>query len=218
LFALADRGKKLPSDQEGVLPMRRTSILFVALAVGLPLAAGGCSGVKETLGLTKQSPDEFKVVSRAPLSMPPDYNLRPPTPGAPRPQEGTPRDQAQHAVFQYAETGGVAADAIPPIGEGEADTAQSSGESALLQSAGASGVDPNIRQLVDTETAEDAAASRTLADTLTFWREPEPYGEVVDPSAEQKRLQENAALGKPVTEGETPTIVRKKRGMLEGIF
>jgi hypothetical protein len=198
--------------------MRRSPILLAALAVGLPLATSGCSNVKETLGLTKQSPDEFKVVSRAPLSMPPDYNLRPPTPGAPRPQEGTPRDQAQQAVFQYAETGGIPNDAIPPIGEGEADTAQSSGESALLQSAGAAGVDPNIRQLVDSETAVDEANSRTLADTLTFWREPEPYGEVVDPAAEQKRLQENAALGKPVTEGETPTIVRKKRGMLEGIF
>lgn len=198
--------------------MRRTPILLAALVVSLPLAAGGCTSMKQTLGLTKQSPDEFKVVSRAPLSMPPDYNLRPPTPGAPRPQEGTPRDQAASAVFQYADSGAVPSDAIPPIGEGESETAQSSGESALLQSAGASGVDPNIRQLVDSETAEDQASSRTLADTLVFWRDPEPYGEVVDPSAEQKRLQENAALGKPVTEGETPTIVRKKRGLLEGIF
>ncbi|WP_119299929.1 DUF3035 domain-containing protein [Dongia deserti] len=199
--------------------MRRTPILLAALAVGLLLATGGCSSVKQTLGLTKQSPDEFKVVSRAPLSMPPDYNLRPPTPGAPRPQEGTPRDQAAAAVFQYSTTNGaVPADAIPPIGEGEAETAQSSGESALLQSAGASGVDPNIRRIVDAETAEDEADSRTLADTLTFWRDPEPYGEVVDAAAEQKRLQENAALGNPVTEGETPTIVRKKKGMLEGIF
>jgi hypothetical protein len=198
--------------------MHRTSFLIAALAVSLPLATGGCSNLKETLGLSKQSPDEFKVVSRAPLSMPPDYNLRPPTPGAPRPQEGTPRDQAAASVFQYSNTGGVAPDAIPPIGEGESETAQSSGESALLQSAGAAGVDPNIRALVDAETAEDEANSKTLADTLTFWREPEPYGTVVDPQAEQKRLQENAALGKPVTEGETPTIVRKKRGVLEGIF
>jgi hypothetical protein len=123
-------------------------------------------------------------------------------------------------VFQYSNTtsGSLPADAIPPVGEGESETAQSSGESALLQSAGAAGVDPNIRQLVDSETAEDEANSRTLADTLTFWREPEPYGEVIDPAAEQKRLQENSALGKPVTEGETPTIVRRKKGILEGIF
>jgi hypothetical protein len=201
--------------------MRRTPILIAALAVGLPLATGGCSNIKETLGLSKQSPDEFKVVSRAPLSMPPDYNLKPPTPGAPRPQEGTPRDQAAAAVFQYSNSGQTAAlqpDQIPPIGEGEADTAQSSGESALLQSAGASGVDPNIRALVDTETAEDEANSKTLADSLIFWRDPEPYGEVVDPQAEQKRIEENVATGQPLSTGETPTIVRKKKGMLEGLF
>ena len=194
-------------------------LVLAALAVALPALAGGCSSVKEQLGLTKQSPDEFKVVSRAPLSMPPDYNLRPPTPGAPRPQEGTTRDQAANAVFQYSGNGSsLQPDQIPPIGEGESETAQSSGESALLQSAGASGVDPNIRQVVDSETTADEADSRTLADTLVFWRDPEPYGDVVDPAAEQKRLQENAALGKPTTEGETPVIVRKKRGMLEGIF
>lgn len=197
--------------------MRRNSVLIAALAIAVPALVGGCSSVKEQLGLTKQSPDEFKVVSRAPLSMPPDYNLRPPTPGAPRPQEGTSRDQAAAAVFGYPGVG-LQPDQIPPIGEGESETAQSTGESALLQSAGASGVDPNIRQLVDGETAADEADSQTLADTLVFWRDPEPYGDVVDPAAEQKRLQENAALNRPVTEGETPVIVRKKRGMLEGIF
>ncbi len=197
----------------------KRKLMLAALAVALPALAGGCSSVKEQLGLTKQSPDEFKVVSRAPLSMPPDYNLRPPTPGAPRPQEGTTRDQAANAVFQYSGNGStLQPDQIPPIGEGESESAQSSGESALLQSAGASGVDPNIRQVVDSETLADQEDSKTLADTLVFWRDPEPYGEVVDPAAEQKRLQENAALGKPTTEGETPVIVRKKRGMLEGIF
>ena len=65
------------------------------LAVGLT----GCSGVREVLGYTKQSPDEFQVYARAPLSLPPDFSLRPPAPGTPRPQEGTARDQAQSAVF-----------------------------------------------------------------------------------------------------------------------
>ncbi len=197
--------------------MNRNKLLIAVLAAALPVLAGGCTSVKEQLGLTKQSPDEFKVVSRAPLSLPPDYNLRPPTPGAPRPQEGTTRDQAAAAVFGYPGVG-LQPDQIPPVGEGEAESAQSSGESALLQSAGAGGVDPNIRSLVDSETAADAADSETLADTLVFWRDPEPYGDVVDAEAEQKRLQENAALGQPVTTGDTPIIVRKKRGMLEGIF
>jgi len=197
--------------------MRRKTIAFTVSAIAAGALLAGCQATKETLGLTKRSPDEFQVVSRAPLSLPPDYNLRPPTPGAPRPQEGTPRDRAQAAVFQQPEA--AISDKVPPaIGEGAEGNAQSAGESALLQSAGISGVDPNIRKIVDAETAQDQADSVTLADQLTFWRDPAPYGTVVDPAAEQKRLQENAALGKPVTEGDTPVIQRKQRGLLEGIF
>jgi hypothetical protein len=195
---------------------RKTIALYVSVITAGALLAG-CQATKETLGLTKRSPDEFRVVSRAPLSLPPDYSLRPPTPGAPRPQEGTPRDQAQAAVFGTPQTP-TTNDAIPPIGEGSEGSAQSAGESALLQSAGISGVDPNIRKVVDSETDQDEADSTSLADTLTFWRTPPEYGTVVDPVAEQKRLQENAALGKPVTEGDTPIIERKQRGLLEGIF
>ena len=35
---------------------------------------------------------------------------------------------------------------------------------------------------------------------------------------EAKRLREYAALGKPVTEGQTPQIRRRKRAIFEGIF
>jgi len=199
--------------------MFRKPLILAAGAVFLAATASGCSTTREVLGLTKRSPDEFKVVSRAPLSMPPDFSLRPPNPGAPRPQEGTPRDQAQAAIFGPDGTpSGSLQGKIPEIGVGEAAGAQSAGESALLQSAGLSGVDPNIRKLVDEETTAEAADSKSLTDYLIFWREPEPYGTVVDPAAEQKRLQENAALGKPVTAGDTPVIERKKRGLLEGIF
>ena len=105
---------------------RKTFALTVSLiAAGAVLA--GCEATKETLGLTKRSPDEFQVVSRAPLSLPPDYNLRPPTPGAPRPQEGTPRDQAQAAVFNTPDA--AIADKVPPaIGEGSEGAAASAGE------------------------------------------------------------------------------------------
>ncbi len=197
--------------------MCRKTIQVCISVVAVSALLAGCEATKETLGLTKRSPDEFRVVSRAPLSMPPNYSLRPPTPGAPRPQEGTPRDQAANAVFGHPGAG--ISDQIPPaIGEGAAGTAQSAGEAALLQSAGISGVDPNIRKEVDEETAQDEADSKSLADTLTFWRAAPAYGTVIDPAAEQKRLQENAALGKPVTEGDTPVIERKQRGLLEGIF
>jgi hypothetical protein len=195
---------------------RSTRILSMSLLLAAP-AIAGCQNAKELMGLTKRSPDEFQVVSRAPLSMPPDFSLRPPTPGAPRPQEGTTSDQAKSIITGYSERQ-LAPDQIPSIGEGEQTTTESAGESAFLQSAGMTGVDPNIRKLVDQETSSDEADSTSFLDDLIFWRKTEPYGTVVDPAAEQKRLQENQALGQPVDTGETPIIERKKKGLLEGIF
>jgi hypothetical protein len=182
--------------------------IAVGVAVLLALSLAGCSQTRQALGLTKQAPDEFQVVARAPLSLPPDYNLRPPAPGAPRPQEGTASDQAKTAVFGYQAGGAL----------GDAPAGSSQGEAALLQSAGATGIDPNIRLLVDQETSSLIEQDKKFIDDLIFWRDPEPPGEVIDPVAEQQRLQENAALGNPVTEGETPIIERRERGLLEGIF
>jgi hypothetical protein len=202
-------------------PMPRLAFPLALALLGqsvLGLGLAGCQNTKEMLGLTKRSPDEFQVVSRAPLSMPPDYSLRPPTPGAPRPQEGTVQDQAKGIVTGHADRNLLAPDQIPPVGEGDQIVAESAGESAFLQSAGMTGVDPNIRKLVDEETAADEESSTTVLDSLIFWRKPEPYGKVVDPEAETKRLQQNQALGQPVDTGNTPIIERKQKGLLEGLF
>ncbi|MBR1605301.1 MAG: DUF3035 domain-containing protein [Alphaproteobacteria bacterium] len=36
-----------------------------------------CGVTRDDLGLEKESPDEMMVISRAPLSIPPEFNLRP---------------------------------------------------------------------------------------------------------------------------------------------
>jgi hypothetical protein len=194
----------------------------VVAVLGLAVALGGCGNqVRQALGMTKRSPDEFQVVAHAPLTLPPDYNLRPPEPGAPRPQEGTARDQAQTALYgsnSYSGTDLSAGSSFATAFDSSAGTAQSAGEVALLQNAGATGVDSDIRAQIDAETASQVERDQTLIERLVFWRSPEPYGTVVDPVAETERLRENQALGKPVTEGETPIIIRRRRGLLEGIF
>ncbi|MGH7063561.1 MAG: DUF3035 domain-containing protein, partial [Stellaceae bacterium] len=45
-------------------------------------------------------PDEFAVESRAPLTIPPDFDLRPPEPGAARPQEKSTSQQAEQVIDQ----------------------------------------------------------------------------------------------------------------------
>ena len=55
---------------------------FLCLACAFLIS--GCSDLKKAIGLERSTPDEFAVESRAPLTMPPDFNLRPPQPGAER--------------------------------------------------------------------------------------------------------------------------------------
>ena len=73
-------------------------LLLTVACVAAVVAVGGCSNWKQTLGIEPVSPDEFAVESRAPLTLPPDYNLRPPEPGAARPQETNVASKAQTAI------------------------------------------------------------------------------------------------------------------------
>lgn len=47
----------------------------------------------------KKGPDEFEVMDRAPLAIPPEAELSPPRPGEPRAQEIDPGQQAFEALF-----------------------------------------------------------------------------------------------------------------------
>lgn len=173
----------------------------------LALLVSSCSDAKRVLGYERSVPDEFAVVSRAPLSQPPDYSLRPPQPGAPRPQEGIVRDQARDMLLA-SRSGGAA--------ESFAD--RSTGEQALLSQAGADRALPDIRKVVNEETTSLIEADDSFTDKILFWQKKPLPGEALDAKAERQRLQDNAALGKSVSDGETPQIKRRKKGWLEGVF
>lgn len=186
------------------MSMRPSRLALIALA--LPLAAGACgSDTMRTLGLTRDAPDEFAVLTRAPLSMPPDMTSLPaPRPGATRPQELSARDAAEAALVPGA--------ALAPASTGRASGA----EAALLSQAGRP-VSDDIRRRVDEESGRLDAPDRSFTDRLMFWRDPPPPGTAVDPNRENARLRENAALGRDATSGETPIIQRPRRPFL-GLF
>jgi len=177
-----------------------------SLLLGCTLSLlAGCSGDKlsRTFGLTRDAPDEYTVTTRAPLSMPPDYNLRPPRPGAARPQEQSERQQAQEALVPelalHAPTGGTSA-----------------GQSALIQQAGPA-APSDIRRKVDQE-AHNADADKGFVDKLLYWRKPDTTNAQVDASKEAQRLRENSALGQSPEVGETPIIQTKKQGWFSSLF
>ena len=177
----------------------------LALAATLSACEGG---IGDALGLGKNAPDEFAVVRNAPLTLPPDFTLRPPRPGEARPNEESVREQARVALFN--EAGALAID--------DSTAAATQGEAAFVERAGAADVDPNIRHIVDREFSGYASEDENFIDSLLFWQEEQPPGEVVDAAAEAERLRENAEAGKPVTAGETPTIKRREKALLEGVF
>lgn len=178
-------------------------------AFAAALVLGGCgSDVSRTFGLTRDPPDEFQVTTRAPLTVPPDFNLRPPQPGQPRPQEGPVREQA--AAVLAGRPGLAVGSALP-------NATVSPGESAFLAAAGPR-PPPNLRARIDEETTLLETTSRSFTERLLFWRKPPEPGVVVDPAREQQRLRENAALGRSQTVGDTPIIQRRQRGIFEGLF
>src|ERR1700748_1496245 len=103
--------------------MRFLAPRILAVAGALGLAACSDDELTRTFGLTRDAPDEFTVTTRAPLSMPPDYSLRPPRPGAARPMEQSERTQAEEAL-------------VPQTALGAPQVGNSPGQEALVQQAG----------------------------------------------------------------------------------
>ncbi len=183
---------------------QKTALLAVCLTSFLTTACG----VREVFIQGKQAPDEFAVYTRAPLSIPPEYKLRVPDPGIKRPQETNPGDTAQKIVL-----GSINSSTIDTQSGGP-----TSGIQSFLRDAGALNTEPGIRDLVDRETSVLALEDGTVIERIMFWGEASDYGLEVDPTLENKRLQENQALGQPLTTGEVPTIERRRKSILQDLF
>jgi DUF3035 family protein len=186
----------------GSSTIRRLSGLLCLLAAP---CLTGCSGqeLTNTLGLTRDAPNEFTVTTRAPLAMPSQFTLPPPDPGAARPQEQSERRKAEEAL-------------VPATALATGPRESSPGQQAIVQAAGPP-APPDIRTEVNAESALDKPR-QTFTEQLMFWKKPPPAGTVVDPTREAQRLRENAALGHSVETGDTPIVQPKRKTLLGDIF
>jgi Protein of unknown function (DUF3035) len=175
------------------------SVNRVIAVAALVAAAGlaGCTSTRTALGMTKVTPDEFRVVTKAPLVLPPDYSLRPPAPGEPRPQELQPESAARTAL----------------LGQREGEV-RSDGEKLLVAKAGADKADPLIRYVVDDEFGDVAHKDKSFADRVMFWHSNKTQAAAtpstagadtatpVDAAAEEQRIAK-------LTGGKTVVIARE---------
>jgi hypothetical protein len=81
------------------------------------LVLAGCSDFKQAIGLDPTMPDEFEVESQAPLTIPPDFALRPPKPGERRPQDVSAAKMARQDLEEAGagKPGKQAANAVLPL-------------------------------------------------------------------------------------------------------
>ena len=187
----------------------RAGVALLVLALPLLSACAGGT-VQEALGMGKRSPDEFAVVSRAPLVVPPDFDLRPPRPGEARPLVGTTGDQARATLLGEA----PAAVERPAVAAQSLEPASSAGQQALVGKAGGGNIDPEIRRRIAAENQSLATVEQAMFTKLLKWRQPAALGAVVDAPAEAERLLANRASGQPITAGDTPTVVQRRQSPL----
>lgn len=165
--------------------MRIHSLVTVA-AIALFTTSACTSGVRQALGAEKTTPDEFRVVTIAPLTVPPEFSLRPPAPGQLRAEDIFPDQSARRALF----------------GDFSAENA-SRGEILLAARAGGADANPNVRALIDGETAAVVRKNENFADRLMFWRAdavtPSADRDApIDPEDERRRIREVTGDGQVI--------------------
>jgi hypothetical protein len=157
-------------------------------------AASGCAAVGRAVGAGKVSPDEFRVVSQAPLTLPPDYSLRPPRPGEPRPQELQPTDEARQSLFGQ-----------------DVGASASQGERQLVSDAHADATDPNIRDTIDFESQGIVHRNQNFVDRLlSFGSSHASTSAPLNAEAEQQRLAEEDSIRRATGGGQV--IIQRDGG------
>lgn len=166
-------------------------IALVALLTAAAATTAGCSTIQRSMGGGKIVPDEFRVVTSAPLTLPPEYSLRPPRPGEPRPQELEPSADARSALFGQD----VGANA-------------SAGERTLVNNAGAAAVDSNIRDTIDYEGQGVVRRNETFANRVN------EFGTAADQTDAERRNEEEEAIRRATGGGDV--TIRRSGAKLPG--
>ena len=167
--------------------LRLTRPVLAGLAVMLLMAA--CANVDDAINLRKLPPDEFQVVFRPPLTLPPDFSLRP-----------DPSDNGSEGTAQIDISAQGLTDALLT----DKKRADASAFDAVF---GTDQIEVGIRDRIDSETLGVQLDQRVPVELL-FGGVPD-VGPELDADAEAIRIRQAIKDGKPLTE--TPTVGRSLR-------
>jgi hypothetical protein len=174
--------KKTESDK-----INSTLINIGALVLVLVLSSCTAADFRKSVGIAKDSPDEFMVQPRPKLKIP-DAEMALPVP-----------QKKVDTHLRASETGREAL-----YGEAPKDNRpNSAAENALIAKAGATAIDPKIRREVEKEYkgksgvfgTERGGVLETILDPFGYNKPVDP---VVDPKAENKRIREAIRKGEKI--------------------
>jgi hypothetical protein len=160
-------------------------IALISAVAASVLITTGCASATRALGVTKNAPNEFNILTKAPLIVPPEYNLRPPAAGEINVEEKYATVAARRALL-----GDI--DPVEP----------SQGEVVLMSKAGGGKADPAVRVIIDGQNSVERK-NRGFADRVMFWSNgsaKQAEGQPLDPDDEARRIKaiEAATGGAPV--------------------
>jgi Protein of unknown function (DUF3035) len=147
--------------------MSAYKVLAVA-AVALGLA--GCHAGEDISQIVSSGSNaDVTPVKGAPLTVLPDYDLRPPRGGGERTKAAEASRRARNTVLG---TNTVTAAGTPAVGVPEAAAGRTAGEAALLKRASAGeSVDSGVRSKVNAETDVDQEQEKAFVDKLVKYKD-----------------------------------------------
>jgi hypothetical protein len=157
----------------------------IAALAAVAISLAGCDSIREAAGIAKTPPDEFAVVTKAPLVIPPDYNLRPPRPGAAPTNQSSPTGAAQAALFSDD----------PNAVQESLGNGYSAEEKDILATSGAATADHSIRQQLASDAKSMEGADESFTDEVLFGGSSVDNGRAVNADAEKQRIDAAKASG-----------------------
>lgn len=159
----------------------------ILLCLSIVSITSGCDDTKKALGFERTVPDEFRVSSHPPLSLPPDYGLRPPGSMESRPPEASATEKA-------IKTLGISED-----DKNDDNRDLSAAERSFLKKAGGDQASDSIRDTLKTEDKslndnKDSLWEKFKEGTMLVDKKDKPSN-VLDPMKEHKRLETEKSGG-----------------------
>jgi hypothetical protein len=144
----------------------RRVLAVMAMALGL----AGCGAGQDIAQIMGTAPNaDTAPVKGQPLTVPPDYDLRPPRGGGERTKAAEASRRARNTVVG---TNTVAATAATGPTAATGAAGRTAGESALLRRASAGeAVDPAVRNKVNAETEVDQEQEKAFVDKLVKYKD-----------------------------------------------